>query len=100
MAIIDCHDIVGGVLWAGPNDADRPPQEQFDAAGGRAAAAIERNRMAYPRAWRRPLGKKRGDFVSMTAGINYNYTDKVRALQRRKPMVTHPSASSARRTLA
>ncbi|KZV65008.1 hypothetical protein PENSPDRAFT_564027, partial [Peniophora sp. CONT] len=69
VAIIDASDICVGVLVAPPKG------ESFQNSGRVMADLIESQRRQRPRAWAHALGKKRGDFPSLSAGINYNYTE-------------------------
>ncbi|VDB91551.1 unnamed protein product [Peniophora sp. CBMAI 1063] len=69
VAIIDSRHICVGVLVAPPKG------ESFQTSGRAMAELIESQRIRRPRAWTRPLGKKRGDFPSLSVGINYNFTE-------------------------
>lgn len=77
MAIIDANDIVVACLLASPKDDMRVPWERFEACGPRLAALIHEQVTQRPQAWTKGLGSKRGDFCSLTVGINYNFTKKV-----------------------
>lgn len=79
VAVVDASDICVGVLVAPPKG------ESFQNSGRSMADLIESQREHRPRAWVHALGKKRGDFPSLSAGINYNFTEAARRLSH------HPS---------
>ncbi|VDC07785.1 unnamed protein product [Peniophora sp. CBMAI 1063] len=69
VAIIDSRHICVGVLVAPPKG------ESFQNSGRAMADLIESQRVQHPRGWARTLGKKRGDFPSLSVGINYNFSE-------------------------
>ena len=79
MAVIDARDIVVGFLLAGPKDDDRPVSERYEACGPRILETLEQQTESRPKAWTKGLGGIRGDFSSLTVGINYNFHEKVMA---------------------
>lgn len=79
VAIIDANDVCVAVLVAPPKG------ESFRDSGRAMADLIEAQRSERPRAWAHALGKKRGDFPSLSAGINYNFTEAVSP-----PYLSHP----------
>lgn len=81
VAVIDADDICVGVLVAPPKE------ESFQKSGRAMADLIESQRTQRPRAWAHALGKKRGDFPSLSAGMNYNYNEAVRRLHARTPLI-------------
>ena len=68
VAVIDADDVVVAVLLAPPKG------ESFDECGRVLAEAIERSKREHPLGWKKTLGAKRGDFPTLTTGIQYNYS--------------------------
>lgn len=90
VAIIDASDTCVGVLVAPPKG------ESFQNSGGAVADLIESQRTQRPRAWAHALGRKRGDFPSLSAGINYNYTEGVSGTRRFIVLSSHRPPSAPR----
>ncbi|KZV74671.1 hypothetical protein PENSPDRAFT_186554 [Peniophora sp. CONT] len=89
VALIDASDICVGVLVAPPKD------ESFQNSGRAMADLIESQRSQRPQAWTCAPGKKRGDFPSLSAGMNYNFHEAVRRPRSRLPFPARLTQSSA-----